>query len=103
MTREGSTREESSTGVFEGPDEEGVPRQKCQGSPENRVIGRFPPSQGGIVHFREVIMDEGSGMDHFASQGQRQKVLPRNPEGFPGQDAKEGPDPFPAREKRVGH
>jgi len=80
-----------------------VPRQNGNGFPEDAVIGRASAPEIIIIHAREIVMNEGIGVNAFDSAGGREG------EGFgatsgPGcRQAEDGSEPFSSGKQAVPH
>ena len=83
--------------------EEGVAGQDGHGLSEDLVARRSTPAEVVVVHGREVVVDEGVGMDQLEGARGRHHVRHVAAGGLGRRDDQDGPEPLPARKHAVAH
>ena len=56
-----------------------------------------------VVHGRQIVMDQGIGMDHFDGASKRQQLFSFSAEDFSRGQRKYRPYAFSAREQAIAH
>ena len=88
---------------IEGLGEQAVPGQNGGGFVELLVAGGLAPAQVIVIHGRQIVVDQGVGMDHFQGAGQRQGRIEAAAHRLRRRQAEDGPQPFATREQAVMH
>ncbi len=88
---------------MEGRGEQAVPGQDGGGFVKLLVAGGLAPAQIIVVHGRQVVMDQGIGVDHLQGAGHRQGFARVAPHRFRRGQAQNGAQPFAAHEQAVVH
>ena len=88
---------------MEGRGEQAVSGQDGGGFVKLLVAGGLAPAQIIVVHGRQVVMDQGIGVDHLQGAGHRQGFARIAPHRFRRRQAQNGAQPFAAHEQAVVH
>jgi hypothetical protein len=67
------------------------------------VVGGVAPPEIVVVHGRQVIVDEGIGMDHLHGTGRGKRPRHFPPHRLAGGQHENGTDPLAAGEHRIAH
>ena len=87
----------------EGFGQKAVASQDGDGLTEDFVVGRSAPAKIIIVHGRQVVMDQGIGMNHFHGAGRGNYPFHLPADGFAGRDHEHRADALPSGENRIAH
>jgi len=88
---------------FEGLGQQGIAGQDGDRFAEYLVVGRVSAPEVVIVHGRQVIMDQGIGVDHLHGTGGRDGPLRIPAYRLAGRQHQDGPDPLAACEYGIAH
>jgi len=84
-----------------GLGQQGVPRQDRQPLAENDMIRRPASPVIVVVHSRQVIVNQGVGMDHLQGTGAGKGIRPGAAYHLGGGQAEDGAEPLAARKEAV--
>src|SRR5439155_1302772 len=88
---------------FKSLGEKGVSGQDGDAFSKDFVIGRFASTEVVVVHRRQIVMNEGVGVDALDRAGQRKRGGLSPVAGCRGGQAERRTHPFAARKKRITH
>ena len=83
--------------------QQGVPGQYGDRLAEHLVVGRIAAPEVVVVHGRQVVMDQGIGMDHLHGAGSRHGMGDIAPDRLAGCQHQDRTDPFASGEDRIAH
>jgi len=86
-----------------GLGQKAIPSQDGDGFPENAVIGRASTSEIIIIHAREIVMNEGIGVNAFDGAGGREGEGFGATSGPSSCQAENGAKPLSSGKKAVPH
>ena len=89
--------------MLEGKGKKRVSGQKGDVFAEDFVVRGFPAAEIVVIDAREIVVDEGHGVEHFDGASCRHSDGCFSSDELASGDAEKGPDPFASGEERVAH
>ena len=88
---------------FKGQCQQGVARQDRHRLAVDDVVGRAAPAQVVVVNRRQVVVDQGKGVDALHGAGQRQGLIGVAADGLRAREGQDGAQALAAAEQGVAY
>ena len=83
--------------------QQGVSGENGRGFVEGQVAGRLTPAQGIVIHGRQIVVDQGVGVNQFQRAGRFQDRFRFSADGLAGGHAEHRAQAFAAGGERIAH
>jgi hypothetical protein len=83
--------------------QERVPCQNGDRLPKDLVVGRIPAPEVIVIHGRQVIMNQGIGMNHLHGAGRRHGMAQITSDGLACREHENRPDPLASGKNGIAH